>query len=92
MQKDQLEQDIFLIGYIWIKFLFDHNSQFWFWFWFFFFFFCGTNGPFRKRLALKYFDLNQKEMEFVALSRDTTESDLKQVQFQLSTFNFLKKV
>ena len=36
------------------------------------------SGPLRRKLALQYLELTQRELEFVSLSRDTTESDLKQ--------------
>jgi hypothetical protein len=35
-------------------------------------------GPFRRWLSFRYCELSQREIEYVALSRDTTESDLKQ--------------
>lgn len=33
---------------------------------------------FRRKVALQYLELTQRELEYVALSRDTTEADLKQ--------------
>lgn len=51
MQKDLLNQDIFLLG---------------------------PPGPRKRHLALQYSELTNREHEYVALSRDTTESDLKQ--------------
>ncbi|CAE7947449.1 unnamed protein product [Symbiodinium sp. KB8] len=39
---------------------------------------CGPPGPERRRLALEFAELLGLECEIVALSRDTTESDLKQ--------------
>lgn len=51
MQKDNLKQDIFLIG---------------------------IPGSRRRQLAMSYLELTQQEVEFVSLSRDTTEADLKQ--------------
>ena len=39
---------------------------------------CLISGPLRRKLALQYLELTQRELEFVSLSRDTTESDLKQ--------------
>ncbi len=51
LQKDNLEQDMFLIG---------------------------RPGCQRRQLAMAYSQLTQKEVEFVSLSRDTTEADLKQ--------------
>jgi MoxR-like ATPase len=51
LQKDQLKQDVFLIG---------------------------PPGPERRRLAFKYCELTQREIEYVSISKDTTSSDLKQ--------------
>eukprot|EP00048_Salpingoeca_helianthica_P001847 m.52144 g.52144 ORF g.52144 m.52144 type:complete len:1852 (-) comp11758_c0_seq1:56-5611(-) len=51
MQKDQLKQDMFLIG---------------------------PPGPQRARLALAYCELLEREVEYIALSRDTIEGDIKQ--------------
>lgn len=36
-------------------------------------------GPERRWLALQFCELTGKEMEYVPLSRDTTEADIKQV-------------
>jgi hypothetical protein len=41
-------------------------------------FLLGRPGPQRRLLAQQYLQLTQREMEYVALSRDTTEADLKQ--------------
>jgi AAA domain (dynein-related subfamily) len=41
-------------------------------------FLLGRPGPLRRSIALQYLQLTQREIEYVALSRDTTESDLKQ--------------
>ncbi|KAI8033057.1 hypothetical protein M5D96_014190 [Drosophila gunungcola] len=41
-------------------------------------FLLGQPGPLRRQLALQFLELTQREVEYVALSRDTTESDLKQ--------------
>lgn len=41
-------------------------------------FLIGRPSPLRRKLALQYLELTQRELEFVSLSRDTTESDLKQ--------------
>jgi hypothetical protein len=38
----------------------------------------GEPGPMRRWLALFFCQLTQREVEYVSLSRDTTESDLKQ--------------
>jgi MoxR-like ATPase len=51
LKKDQLAQDMFLIG---------------------------PPSPYRRWLAMKFCELTEQEVEFVQLSRDTTESDLKQ--------------
>lgn len=41
-------------------------------------FLIGKPGPLRRRLALAYLELTNKSFEFVSLSQDTTEADLKQ--------------
>ena len=41
-------------------------------------FLTGAPGPFSRRVALLFCELAQREVEFVSLSRDTTETDLKQ--------------
>ncbi|XP_050390689.1 von Willebrand factor A domain-containing protein 8 [Patella vulgata] len=41
-------------------------------------FLIGPPGPFRRQVALMYLELTGREAEYVSLSRDTTESDLKQ--------------
>lgn len=41
-------------------------------------FLIGPPGPLRRQIAMMYLDLTQREAEYVSLSRDTTESDLKQ--------------
>ncbi|XP_059052100.1 von Willebrand factor A domain-containing protein 8 [Achroia grisella] len=41
-------------------------------------FLLGRPGPGRRKVALQYLELTQRELEYVALSRDTTEADLKQ--------------
>ncbi|XP_065221610.1 von Willebrand factor A domain-containing protein 8 isoform X2 [Planococcus citri] len=51
LQKDELKQDMFLIG---------------------------QPGSWRRQLVMAYLQLTQQEVEFVSLSRDTTEADLKQ--------------
>ena len=51
LQKDALQQDIFLIG---------------------------PPSPFPRWLALSFAELTRQEVEFVQLTRDTTEADLKQ--------------
>ncbi|KDO21170.1 hypothetical protein SPRG_12951 [Saprolegnia parasitica CBS 223.65] len=53
LQKDVLQQDMFLIG---------------------------PPGPARRHLALQFAELLQREVEYVAISQDTTESDLKQTK------------
>ena len=39
---------------------------------------CGHPGPLRRNLAMSFADLCGLEVEYVTVSRDTTESDLKQ--------------
>ncbi|XP_059417513.1 von Willebrand factor A domain-containing protein 8 isoform X2 [Carassius carassius] len=41
-------------------------------------FLIGPPGPLRRSLAMQYLELTKREVEYVALSRDTTETDLKQ--------------
>lgn len=41
-------------------------------------FLLGGPGPVRRWLALSYCELAGREVDFMTLSRDTTESDLKQ--------------
>ncbi|CAH0398204.1 unnamed protein product [Chilo suppressalis] len=41
-------------------------------------FLLGRPGPSRRKIALQYLELTKRELEYVALSRDTTEADLKQ--------------
>lgn len=41
-------------------------------------FLLGRPGPLRRSLAMQFLQLTQRELEYVSLSRDTTESDLKQ--------------
>ncbi|XP_050525858.1 von Willebrand factor A domain-containing protein 8 [Daktulosphaira vitifoliae] len=41
-------------------------------------FLIGTPGSQRRRLAMAYLELTNKSVEFVSLSQDTTEADLKQ--------------
>ncbi|XP_050442272.1 von Willebrand factor A domain-containing protein 8 [Adelges cooleyi] len=41
-------------------------------------FLIGKPGPQRRRLAMAYLELTNKPVEFVSLSQDTTEADLKQ--------------
>lgn len=41
-------------------------------------FLIGRPGSWRRQLTMMYLQLTQKEVEFVSLSRDTTEADLKQ--------------
>ena len=38
----------------------------------------GPPGPMRRRLAYYYGELTRQEVEYVAITRDTTEADLKQ--------------
>ncbi|XP_054715582.1 von Willebrand factor A domain-containing protein 8-like [Uloborus diversus] len=41
-------------------------------------FLIGLPGPSRARVILQYLELMQREVEYVVLTRDTTENDLKQ--------------
>ncbi|KAJ8310233.1 hypothetical protein KUTeg_012098 [Tegillarca granosa] len=41
-------------------------------------FLIGSPGPLRRELAMMYMQLTKREGEYVSLSRDTTETDLKQ--------------
>ncbi|XP_037542623.1 von Willebrand factor A domain-containing protein 8 [Nematolebias whitei] len=41
-------------------------------------FLIGPPGPLRRSIAMQYIELTKREVEYVALSRDTTENDLKQ--------------
>ncbi|KAF0764217.1 hypothetical protein AaE_003099, partial [Aphanomyces astaci] len=40
-------------------------------------FLIGPPGPARRHLALQFCEIMQREVEYVAISQDTTESDLK---------------
>ncbi|KAM9851049.1 von Willebrand factor A domain-containing protein 8 [Aulostomus maculatus] len=41
-------------------------------------FLIGPPGPLKRSIAMQYLELTKREVEYVALSRDTTETDLKQ--------------
>lgn len=41
-------------------------------------FLLGSPGPARRQLVVAFAELTCREVEYLALSRDTTESDLKQ--------------
>ncbi|KAJ8404598.1 hypothetical protein AAFF_G00334610 [Aldrovandia affinis] len=41
-------------------------------------FLIGPPGPLRRSIAMQYLELTKREVEYVALSRDTSETDLKQ--------------
>ncbi|XP_060072942.1 von Willebrand factor A domain-containing protein 8-like [Ylistrum balloti] len=41
-------------------------------------FLIGPPGPLRRQIAMMYLELTKREGEYISLSRDTTESDLKQ--------------
>ncbi|XP_071482388.1 von Willebrand factor A domain-containing protein 8-like [Diadema antillarum] len=41
-------------------------------------FLIGAPGPLRRAIAMQYLEMTKREVEYMALSRDTTESDLKQ--------------
>lgn len=41
-------------------------------------FLIGSPGPLRRQIAMMYLEMTKREVEYISLSRDTTESDLKQ--------------
>lgn len=41
-------------------------------------FLIGRPGPLRRHLAMQYLEMTGRELEYVALSRDTTVADLQQ--------------
>lgn len=41
-------------------------------------FLIGLPGPLRRQIVFQYLEMTNREVEYVVLSRDTTESDLKQ--------------
>ncbi|XP_077987566.1 von Willebrand factor A domain-containing protein 8-like [Glandiceps talaboti] len=41
-------------------------------------FLIGPPGPLRRAIAMQYCELTNREVEYIALTRDTTETDLKQ--------------
>ncbi|XP_070538007.1 von Willebrand factor A domain-containing protein 8-like [Ptychodera flava] len=41
-------------------------------------FLIGSPGPLRRAVAMQYAELTNREVEYIALTRDTTETDLKQ--------------
>uniref|UniRef100_A0A674II88 ATPase dynein-related AAA domain-containing protein n=1 Tax=Terrapene triunguis TaxID=2587831 RepID=A0A674II88_9SAUR len=41
-------------------------------------FLIGPPGPLRRSIAMQYLELTKREVEYIAISRDTTETDLKQ--------------
>lgn len=41
-------------------------------------FLLGVPGPQRRQLVMQFLEIMEREFEYVALSRDTTESDIKQ--------------
>lgn len=53
-------------------------------------FLVGRPGPFKRRLAMQFLEVTGRELEFVSLSRDTTEADLKQRrEIQSATARYL---
>lgn len=85
LQKDLLKQDMFLIGYVFVWcslmriisglilmrpiviFYGPHSPP----------------GASRRLLSMRFCELLNKEVEYIAVSQDTTESDLKQVHIIL---------
>lgn len=54
---------------------------------------CISLSLLRRKVALQYMELTQRELEYVALSRDTTEADLKQRrEIQNSTATYFDQV
>lgn len=52
-------------------------------------FLMGSPGMRRRNLAMAFLELTEREVEFIALSRDTTEADLKQrKEIKSGTANF----
>lgn len=41
-------------------------------------FLIGRPGPTRRQLAMYFLEMTGREVEYISLSRDTTEADLKQ--------------
>lgn len=41
-------------------------------------FLIGRPGPLRRQIAMQFLEMTNRELEYVSLSRDTTEADLKQ--------------
>lgn len=41
-------------------------------------FLLGRPGPVSRHLVMQFLEITEREFEYVALSRDTTESDIKQ--------------
>jgi len=41
-------------------------------------FLIGPPGPMKRRLTMAFAELTSREIEYISLSRDTTESDMKQ--------------
>src|SRR4051794_21269724 len=62
-QKALLRQDMFLIGYVINVGLVMRQQR--------------PPGPLRRWLALYYCSLARREVEYLSLSRDTSESDIK---------------
>ncbi|XP_002741241.2 von Willebrand factor A domain-containing protein 8-like, partial [Saccoglossus kowalevskii] len=48
-------------------------------------FLIGPPGPFRREIVMQYAELTKREVEYIALTRDTTETDLKQRREILSS-------
>ena len=41
-------------------------------------FLIGSPGPERRRIAFRFAEILKREVEYLAITRDTSESDLKQ--------------
>lgn len=41
-------------------------------------FLLGSPGPRKRNIAMQYLELINREYEYVAINRDTSESDIKQ--------------
>ncbi|KAI8983752.1 AAA domain-containing protein [Pilobolus umbonatus] len=51
-------------------------------------FLLGPPGPLRRNLVMKYAEMTQREIEYVALSKDVTDADLKQRRELINSTSF----